>query len=36
VAGERVKVAVEILHVDGHVHGGLAAVDQDGNAARVG
>ena len=36
VAGEGVEVAVEILHVDRHVHGGLAAVDQHRDAARMG
>ena len=36
VAGEDVEVAVEILHVDRHVHRALAAVDQHRNAARMG
>jgi hypothetical protein len=35
VAGEGVEIAVEVLHVDGHVHGGLGAVDQHGDAAGV-
>ena len=35
VAGEDEEVAVEVLHVDRHVHGALAAVDQHRNATRM-
>jgi len=33
MTGEYIEVAIEIAHVDGHVHGGLTAVDEHGNAA---
>ena len=36
VAGRDVEIAVEVLHVDRHMHARLAAVEQHGDAARVG
>ncbi len=36
VAGEDVEIAVDVLHVDRHMHGALAAVDQHRDAAGVG
>ena len=36
VAGERIEIAAQFLHVDRHVRDGLRAVDQGGDAARLG
>ena len=35
VAGENIKIAVEVLDVHAHVHGRLAAINEHGDAARV-
>ena len=36
VAGEDIEIRIEVLDVDGHVNGGLAAIDQHRNAAGMG
>ena len=36
MTGEDVEVAADVLHVDGQMHGGLAAVEQHRNAMGVG
>jgi hypothetical protein len=36
VAGHHVEIGIKVLHVHGHVHGGLRAVDQHRNAALMG
>ncbi len=36
VAGEDIEIRIERLHINGHVNGGLAAIDQHGNAAGMG
>ena len=35
MAGHHIEVAVDVLHIDIHMHGGLRAIDQHRNAARM-